>query len=99
MYYVHPTRRVTTDIDLRLDKKLDAITGYLIHHYRERDSAPAGMELWLREAEAKGKRGAKPLPPIRCWVDHRKRSVVIDRLHENGGSGKANPADDDRKFQ
>jgi hypothetical protein len=50
VYYVHPTRRVTTDVDLRIDSVLDIVTEYI---NRLRDgSAPQGMEMWVREGQA-----------------------------------------------
>lgn len=93
VYYVHPTRRVTTDIDLREDKKLDAITVYFENH-KDSGGAPAGMEMWLQNAELT-KRG---FAPARVWVDHRARIVSLDKLPQNGDASKAKkPAEDDRK--
>jgi hypothetical protein len=50
VYYVHPTRHVTTDADLRIDSVLDIVTEYI---NRLRDgSAPQGIEMWVREGQA-----------------------------------------------
>jgi hypothetical protein len=46
---VHPTRRVTTDVDLRIDSVLDIVTGY-INRLKE-GSAPQGMAMWVREGQ------------------------------------------------
>jgi hypothetical protein len=95
VYYVHPTRRVTTDVDLRIDSVLDIVTEY-INRLKE-GSAPQGMELWVREGQkSKPKHGF--LVPTRCWVDHRKRVVQFDNVPAaNGnakGKGKKVEADD-----
>ncbi|RDB19890.1 hypothetical protein Hypma_013085 [Hypsizygus marmoreus] len=81
MYYVHPTRHVTTDIDLREDKKLDALTAYL-EHRKDGAGAPAGVELWLREPVSP-KRG---FVPARFWVDHRQKILTHDQSSEANGS-------------
>lgn len=96
MYYVHPTRRVTTDVDLRTDSILDIVTAYL---ERQKDgSVPQGTELWVREVQkSRSKHGL--LVPMRWWVDHRKRLVQLDRVSEVNGSakGKKNVEVDDRE--
>ena len=97
MYYVHPTRRVTTDVDLRTDSVLDIVTAYL--ERQKEGSAPQGMELWVREGQkSRSKQGL--LVPMRCWVDHRKRLVQLDRVGEANGSakGKKNEIDDRESF-
>ncbi|KAJ7595978.1 hypothetical protein C8J56DRAFT_923679 [Mycena floridula] len=78
LYYVHPTLRVTTDVDLRHTKKLDAVTAYLDRH-KERGSS--GKELWLRDCKNK----KASFNPIRCWVDHKKRAIVLDTIWEGTG--------------
>jgi hypothetical protein len=65
VYYVHPTRRVMTDVDLRIDSVLDIVTEYI---NRLRDgSAPQGMEMWVREGQAqKSKSKSKHGFLVRC---------------------------------
>lgn len=92
MYYVHPTRRVTTDIDLRQNKILDAITAYF-ENYKDSGGAPPGLEIWIRDAQVT-KRG---FAPERFWVDHRQRIVSSDWSHESA-TGTKKPIDDDRKY-
>ncbi|KAI3614483.1 hypothetical protein WG66_009710 [Moniliophthora roreri] len=94
-YYVHPTLRVTTDIDLRNVVKLEAITKFL--ELRRGDisgfeGAPAGWELWLREGpvdkkkkKTKGRGRGKDKAedefiPLKFWVDHKRRTVTADPL-------------------
>ncbi|KAF5369694.1 hypothetical protein D9615_010149 [Tricholomella constricta] len=92
VYYVHPTRRVTADIDLREDKKLDAVIAYFEHH-KDSGGAPAGMELWLCENEANsGKRGFQP---VRFWVNHKQRMVSLDQSSANGDAGRSRKAVED----
>lgn len=92
VYYVHPTLRVTTDIDLRSIKKLDAVTAYFEHH---KESAPQGIEMWLRDAGT-AKRG---LVPVVYWIEHSKRAVSIIGPHRaNGGVGRIGLVDDDREL-
>jgi hypothetical protein len=77
-YYVHPTRRVATDIDLRDTKKLQAVGDYLDH---TDVAVPVGMEVWLKDASSV-KRG---LAPVMVWIDHRKRVVSLEPLSMDGG--------------
>ncbi len=76
-YYVHPTLRVTTDIDLRNSKKLTAVSSYF---ERYKDGAPVGLELWLCEKQDKRKKRDTAL--VEWWVDHGKRSVSSERPGE-----------------
>ncbi|KAK0485904.1 hypothetical protein IW261DRAFT_1415789 [Armillaria novae-zelandiae] len=71
VYYVHPTLRVTTDVDLRNNKKLDLVTSYF-DNYKDELAPPGGMELWLRESAQKKKRDP---PLVGWWIDHKSRSV------------------------
>jgi hypothetical protein len=89
VYYVHPTRRVTTDIDLRQNKKLDAVTAFLDRH--RNTVVPIGMELWIREGEIT----KKGFVPVNFWVDHGRRVVVSDQ--DSGKAGRKKPTEDDRK--
>jgi hypothetical protein len=91
-YYVHPTLRVTTDVDLRNTKKLEAVTAYFDN---KSAGAPVGLEIWLQELVTT-KRGS--VPTI-FWVDHRKRSVASDPpMTRDGAAGKSKHTHDDRKF-
>lgn len=86
VYYVHPTRRVTADIDLRDERRLDAITMYFERH-RDGTSAPAGMELWLVEDGASDRR--RPLrPPLRFLVNHSLQMVAYDQSSTNAGTSR-----------
>ncbi|KAG6901291.1 hypothetical protein C0995_014035 [Termitomyces sp. Mi166 len=90
VYYVHPTRRVTADIDLRDDRRLDAINAYFERH-GEGASAPAGLELWFRED---GVNDGRRLfcPPLRFLVNHGLKMATFDQSSVNGeagGSGRA----------
>ncbi|KAG6868116.1 hypothetical protein C0993_007494 [Termitomyces sp. T159_Od127] len=76
VYYVHPTRRVTADIDLRDERRLDAMNMYFERH-RDGVSAPAGMELWLIEDRANSRR--RHLHPLRFLVNHSLRMVAHDQ--------------------
>ncbi|KAG6876373.1 hypothetical protein C0992_013180 [Termitomyces sp. T32_za158] len=76
VYYVHPTRRVTADIDLRDERRLDAINAYFERH-RDGASAPAGMELWLMEDDANDRR--RPLRPLRFLVNHSLKMAAYDQ--------------------
>lgn len=104
LYYVHPTLRVTTDIDLRQPKNLDAVTTFFD---RQKDagehSVGGGMELWLREAPepaSKKKRGDW-FVPLKAWVDHRKKTVVLDPVWHGSSRGarRAKSTSEDGKWQ
>lgn len=87
---MHPTLRVTTDIDLRRIKKLEAITSYFDH----KDSgAPVGLEMWLRDMESK----KHDFVPIINWVDHKKRTVTFDPSYSSNARSSVAIGDDDRK--
>ncbi|KAF9535176.1 hypothetical protein CPB83DRAFT_831235 [Crepidotus variabilis] len=82
MYYSHLTRKITTDLDLRRDRNLTAVTLWMDD--RENESMNVDLEGWLRRAPAKskksswGSKGKKDDEPIvleRYWVDHHHRSV------------------------
>lgn len=92
VYYVHPTLRITTDINLRNVKKLEAVVAYLAYpNTTTKDSSPAmGSELWLREIEptkSKRSKAREVFAPVRCWVDHKRRSVSFDPLQTESGHG------------
>ncbi|KAF8967511.1 hypothetical protein BDZ97DRAFT_1755936 [Flammula alnicola] len=87
IYYVHPTRRVTTDVNLRLERVLTAVEAWMDE--RRDETLDVGVEAWLREvkdgkkggAKAGGRGGKKGDVVIyfeRYWVDHHARTVVKD---------------------
>ncbi|KIM38706.1 hypothetical protein M413DRAFT_29942 [Hebeloma cylindrosporum] len=90
VYYVHPTRRITTDLNLRVDRILFAVDGWM--EERKDETLDVGVEGWLREADAKkhvakkasggwwgGKKTTEEVIYFeRFWVDHHARSVVKD---------------------
>ncbi|CAA7259460.1 unnamed protein product [Cyclocybe aegerita] len=91
VYYVHPTRRITTDINLRSERLLDAVSSWLDER---RDESPnIGVECWLKEVKdpKKGSKGGwgrksgKDEAPVvleRYLVDHHVRTVVKDDEEE-----------------
>ncbi|EAU87242.2 hypothetical protein CC1G_12460 [Coprinopsis cinerea okayama7 len=91
-YYVHPTRKIITDLNLRLDKVLTDVTNFLengsgsgfgaIPRITGKDVATPGMEIWLRDVGNK-----KGFIPVKCYVDHHARTVTVDRIVD-GGRGK-----------
>lgn len=90
-YYVHPTLRVTTDIDLRSTKKLELVTSYLDH---KDAGAPAGLEIWLQNSST----SKHDFVPYRIWIDHRKRGVSFDSpLARDGDVGGSKHPGDDRE--
>ncbi|KAG5642968.1 hypothetical protein DXG03_001816 [Asterophora parasitica] len=98
VYYVHPTRRVTANIDLRDDTKLDAVTAYFgVQGHTDGAGAPAGVELWLREDELQRTHGG--FRPVRFWVNHLQRTVARDQPAVNGdaaGKKKKRAVEDDQ---
>lgn len=51
VYYVHPTRKITTDAGLRVDYVLDAVEVWCERHSDE--ARDVGVECWLREVDPK----------------------------------------------
>jgi hypothetical protein len=93
VYYVHPTTRVTTEINLRSERMLNGVERFLEDHGKDHPgsamdgTAATGGEVWLRDVGS-AKSG---MILQRWWVDHRVRTVVLfDDEHEHGrkGSGK-----------
>ncbi|KAF8889835.1 hypothetical protein BD779DRAFT_304942 [Infundibulicybe gibba] len=82
LYYIHNTRRVVTDVDLRDGNTLDAVMAYL---KSRNDGALAARdrELWLQNTGSH-ERGFIPLG---CLIDHKKRSATFDTLPEASGDG------------
>ncbi|TFK61040.1 hypothetical protein BDN72DRAFT_863919 [Pluteus cervinus] len=77
VYFVHPTHRVITEIDLYSTKRLDVVHSYIDRYLI--NPVPQGMELWLREiAPSPG------LPPPKkgsglasLWVNHTKKNITF----------------------
>jgi len=80
VYYVHPTCRVTTDIDMREDKKLDSVVAFLERH--RSTVVPLGLEMWIREGKY-FKKGF-PLKLLLFWVDHGRRTVLPQQVPRHG---------------
>jgi hypothetical protein len=68
-YYIHPSKPIITDIDLRNSYHLRAVSDYL-NGDRE---VPAGWELWLRDEGTTG----RDIKVVESWVDH-VRKVLLD---------------------
>ena len=96
VYYVHPTNRVTTEIDLRSERMLTNVERFLADYSKDHsgstmeETLASGGEIWLRDVGT-AKSG---LVLEKWWVDHRSRTVVNLVMggdeHELGekGSGK-----------
>ena len=106
VYYVHPTSRVTTEINLRSERMLTSVEKFLADH--DKDPAVAGVnvevgEIWLRDVGST-KKGGMVLE--KWWVDHMVRTVVIlgdERRKGSSVKGKAKKAgvvfvEEDRGF-
>ncbi|KAH9482108.1 hypothetical protein JR316_0004203 [Psilocybe cubensis] len=70
VYYVHPTRKVTTDVNLRSETLLEAVELWLDERKgRDGDNENlAGIEAWLREVKNVGKKktgGVQVQAPVR----------------------------------
>ncbi|PPQ65741.1 hypothetical protein CVT24_011774 [Panaeolus cyanescens] len=90
-YYVHPTRKMVTDLNLRRDGVLDRVTAWMEEDGREGESVGVFVEGWVVERvdgvpKALGKKGKgrkverdpRTMVLERYWVDHHARSVVKD---------------------
>ncbi|KAF8885293.1 hypothetical protein BD779DRAFT_683517 [Infundibulicybe gibba] len=82
LYYVHSTRQVIADVDLRDEELLGAVMAYLESH-DDHMLEPVHQELWLRNTGSH----ENEFIPLGCVVDHRKQSVMFDALHETGDDG------------
>ena len=98
VYYHHKAMRITTDIDLRVHAKLEAITEYLDRKLPEEVSLPPkGWELWLRDAET-SKQG---FAPLRSWVNHQASVLSFNPPPAQEGEAETSPdhtTDDDREL-
>jgi hypothetical protein len=90
VYYVHPTLGITTDIDLRNQRKLQAVSTYLEDDEGLGTSKGVGndLEIWLSDATVLG----EVFKPLRRLVDHKARSVNVE-----ASSGR-HEDDKDREF-
>jgi hypothetical protein len=98
VYFYHPTRRVTTDIDLRTPAKLDAITAYLEgHSIDESFVPPEGWESWLVDSNV----GKKHPTPISSWVNHSERILTFasPSLPQSREVSSSKTMDDDRTLE
>lgn len=88
-YYSHLTKRLTTDLDLRSERILRAVTLWI--EERENESVGVDLEGWLKESSSKNAKAKKrsgwgskknkdgsPIFLERHWVDHHQRSVFKD---------------------
>ena len=73
VYFTHPNRRITIDVDLLTDNMHKTITAF-----PERQNDGDGMELWIRQGSESNQ---DFFVPIGYWVDHKKRVVQV--VHEN----------------
>ena len=104
VYYVHPTRKITTDVNLRKDVVLDALEAWLDERTGPdgESSVNVGVEAWVKGVSSgkggkkvsKGRNGKGDLFIFeRYWVDHIARTVVkedVDAERRIGGYGRGN---------
>jgi hypothetical protein len=96
VYFYQPTLRVTTDIDLRIPSKLDAITSYLQENsIDESFLPPEGWESWLVDSNV-GKKGNPK--PISSWVNHAEKILTFasPSLPQSREVSNSKTLDDDR---
>ena len=107
VYYVHPTNRVTTEINLRSERILTDVERFLAGCSNDQSGSAmertlaSGGEIWLRDVGT-AKSG---LVLETWWVDHQLRTVVDENEHARNGleKGKAKKGGDilfeeDREF-
>ena len=107
VYYVHPTNRVTTEINLRNERMLTSVERFLADYSDDQSSSamegtPAsGGEIWLRDVGTAN----SGLVLEKWWVDHQLRKVVVggdenEHAWERSGKGKAKKGgvEEDREF-
>lgn len=96
VYFYQPTLRVTTDIDLRIPSKLDAVTDYLQENsIDESFLPPESWESWLVDSNV-GKKGNPK--PISSWVNHAEKILTFasPSLPQSREVGNSKALDDDR---
>lgn len=89
-YFVHPTRRIITDISLRDVRWLDSVNAYLERYVGT--PVPVGMELWIKEGNYT-KRGT--FVPTNFWVDHGRRVALLDEETRSVDGKKKGAQEDD----
>ncbi|TFY80046.1 hypothetical protein EWM64_g3967 [Hericium alpestre] len=83
LYFFNSSLRVTTDVDLRISNKLEAVTTFL----GKRDGMenlippPEGWEMWLRDGSA----SKTEFAPARAWVDHITKVVSFKQPSVRSG--------------
>lgn len=75
-YFVHPARRIVTDVDLRNARHLADIVAFLDRADMADVALPPAeqgeWEIWLRN----GAKSRKDFAPVRNWVDHKTRVLL-----------------------
>lgn len=91
VYYTHEELRITTDVDLRSPRKLQALNLYLNQKRSEQVNmaAPENWECWLRDAAP----NKNEFVPARCWINHEERTVSFNP--PPGSSEHSLPANED----
>ncbi|KAF8871776.1 hypothetical protein CPB84DRAFT_1800451 [Gymnopilus junonius] len=93
VYYVHPTRRVTTDSNLRKESVLAALEAWFELRNLD-DNVNVGVEGWVREVSVDGNGMQNPQPVLsfeRYWVNHIAQTVIkedVDSESHVGGYGR-----------
>ena len=94
VYFTHPNRRITVDVDLLTDNMHKNVTAFSERH--NDGSVPLGMELWIRQGSESNQ---DFFVPIGYWVDHRRRVVQLLCENEMNQNTKGkNTVADDRKW-
>lgn len=77
VYFIHPTQRIVTEIDLYNSKRLDSVSNFLDRYLSS--EVPQGYELWLREnIPATGAPVSKKGGNVTAlWINHNKRAVTF----------------------
>ena len=96
MYYVNPTAGIVADVEMRNDRLFHAVSKHLEleQHKDALESAPEGAELWLRDAGCV----KKGFVPVRRWVVHQEREVVLDKAFEGAFNSKVLKKEDRECF-
>ena len=93
VYFHHPTLLVTTNIDLRIPDKLDAVIFYLQNSADESFFPLEGCEGWLVDSNI----GKPNVKPTSGWVNHAEKTLTFAPL-QSGEVSTAKSSDDDRTF-
>ena len=81
---------------MRNDRLFHAVSKHLEleQHKDALESAPEGAELWLRDAGCV----KKGFVPVRRWVVHQEREVVLDKAFEGAFNSKVLKKEDRECF-